>query len=305
MSLLGQEGIVYDREHCSDNHASFYECFKMDSVLSLKSPKGFFPSTLHNLGRQATFPLRMKEKHWFIAGAATIVTLSFIHFDSDIDSRFKTVEDKNPFIKKVSPKVTDLGDVSGYVLLGGFAGYSILFHNYRAFRTSLLAAEAAIAAGIWIRIGKTLSGRMRPGQTYGDPEYKMDHWFGPFAQFQTKYNSNRGIGAFDAFPSGHTGAAFAIATVFADQYKDYSAVPITAYSLAGIVGVTRLVEHQHWASDVFLGALIGYLCGKQVVSNEKRLFGENAFSRRKVKNKSTLLPANQGNIMGLKWNFAF
>ena len=247
----------------------------------------------------------MNENHWIIAGGVTIITLSLIHFDNEIDDKIRTVKDKNPFINSVSPIVTDLGDVSGYILLAGFSGSSILFHNYRAFRTSMLAAQAAIAAGIWIRVGKTVSGRMRPGQSYGDPEFNNDHWFGPFAQFQSKYNSNRGIAAFDAFPSGHTGAAFAIATVFAEQYKDYSAVPITAYSLAGIVGITRLIEHQHWASDFFLGALIGYLCGKQVVLNEKRLFGENAFSNRKLKIKSSVLPVQQGNITGLQWNFTF
>jgi membrane-associated phospholipid phosphatase len=49
-------------------------------------------------------------------------------------------------------------------------------------------------------------------------------------------------------------------------------VPVLSYSAATLVGITRLTEHEHWASDVFVGGLIGYLCGKQVVSrfNETR-----------------------------------
>ena len=113
---------------------------------------------------------------------------------------------------------------------------------------------------------------MRPAATYSDPEYHSDHWFGPFAMFKDKYNEVRGVAAFDAFASGHTGAIFAMATVFSEEYKDYKAMPFILYSVAGAVGITRLIEHEHWASDVFLGAIIGYLCGKQVVAGERRLF---------------------------------
>jgi hypothetical protein len=57
------------------------------------------------------------------------------------------------------------------------------------------------------------------------------------------------------------------------EYADVKAVPIIAYSLAGIVGITRMTEHTHWASDVFVGAWAGYLCGKQVVNYHRKLFG--------------------------------
>lgn len=247
----------------------------------------------------------MKEKHWLLLGGATVITLTLIEYDEQIDGWIKPWKDKSSFVSTVSPLITDLGDVYGYALLGGFAGYSILGHDYRAFRVSLLAAQAAIASGVWTRIGKTLAGRMRPGQLYGDFEYKEDHWFGPFGQFKAMYNANRGIGAFDAFPSGHTGAAFAIATVFADQYVSYKAVPIIAYSLAGVVGVTRLIEHEHWASDVFVGGLIGYLCGKQVVNYEKKLFGGKNSGKTESRSRSFLLPFSSKGMQGVRWAMIF
>jgi PAP2 superfamily. len=37
--------------------------------------------------------------------------------------------------------------------------------------------------------------------------------------------------------------------------------------MATLVGISRLTERAHWASDVFVGGLIGYVCGKQVVAN--------------------------------------
>ncbi|TAL76684.1 MAG: phosphatase PAP2 family protein, partial [Bacteroidetes bacterium] len=109
---------------------------------------------------------------------------------------------------------------------------------------------------------------------------------------------------FDSFPSGHTATAFSIATVFASQYNDTKAIPILSYSLASLVGISRLTEHEHWASDVFSGALLGYLCGKQVVSHFKKTH-QNVFTSVSSKpgNKSERTFFQNGNQIGLslKW----
>jgi membrane-associated phospholipid phosphatase len=55
--------------------------------------------------------------------------------------------------------------------------------------------------------------------------------------------------------------------VFATQYSDHKAVPVLFYSAATLVGISRLTEHEYWGSDVFVGALLGYLSGKQVVKH--------------------------------------
>jgi len=34
--------------------------------------------------------------------------------------------------------------------------------------------------------------------------------------------------------------------------------------------LSRITENKHWASDVFVGAVLGYLCGRQVVNNYHR-----------------------------------
>ena len=136
-----------------------------------------------------------------------------------------------------------------------------------------------------------------------DPNDIQDRWFGPFAQFNKKYNSDRGVAAFDAFPSGHTAAIFAMATVFSEQYKENKAVPVVLYSIAGIVGVTRLIEHEHWASDLISGAVIGYLCGKQVVGNENRLFPNYKVAQKK--SRSIIIPFNSAGITGIEWRMIF
>src|SRR5450759_5196734 len=55
--------------------ANFY---KTDSVFSLRSQKGYFPSLFHNFGEQATAPLRYKTKEWLITGAAVGITTTLI-----------------------------------------------------------------------------------------------------------------------------------------------------------------------------------------------------------------------------------
>lgn len=63
-----------------------------------------------------------------------------------------------------------------------------------------------------------------------------------------------------SFPSSHTSQAFAVAAVFSDRYDQ--PIPAIAYGLAGLVGVSRLIQEKHWASDVAAGAVLGWAIGK-------------------------------------------
>ncbi|MBL0341917.1 MAG: phosphatase PAP2 family protein [Bacteroidetes bacterium] len=63
--------------------------------------------------------------------------------------------------------------------------------------------------------------------------------------------------------SRHATTAFAIATVFAEGYKkEKKWVPFVAYSLASLVSISRTYNREHWASDAFAGACLGYFTGK-------------------------------------------
>jgi hypothetical protein len=292
-------GQIDPIDSASTSYSSFFKTCTSDSVLSFISVKGYVPTFFHNLGRQATFPLRMKGSDFAILGITIAGTAVLIHYDEEIDKLFKPVKDDSPFVRHVSPYYTELGDYYGYVLLAGLGTFSVAAHEYRLFRASLMASQAGITAGLWIRLGKMLASRMRPEAVYTDNEFHNDHWFGPFAQF----NGDRGIAAYDAFPSGHTGFAFAVATVFAKEYNEHKAVPVILYSMAGLVGVSRLVEHTHWASDVFLGGIIGYFCGKQVYENEKRLFPK--YEKKTRRSSSYVFPFNENGATGLRWTFLY
>ncbi len=249
----------------------FHQNIKSDSLFSFRAKTGVVPFFLHCLGEQALAPFHMSKKQiWRTAGAIAL-TATLIQFDKEIDNVFRPISDKNESVKKSVSEFTELGDRYGFTLVAGIAGISILTKEYRPLHTTVLAAQAALTSGLWVRLGKVLTSRMRPATTYHDSEYNSDHWFGPFAQFNPKYNHGRSAASFDAFPSGHTAAAFAIATTFAKEYAEYKVVPVVAYSLASLVAVSRLVQHEHWASDLVPGAVIGYLCADQVFRYDKKI----------------------------------
>jgi membrane-associated phospholipid phosphatase len=269
LPLLASAQVNEEYIEASLNFKNFGQQLSKDSVFSFSSRKGIIPSMLCILYDEALLPFRMTNQQSVLLIAAISSTFAIYNYDSELDKPFKTFGERNPVLDNISKQFTELGDYYGYALLAGYGGYSLIFHKYRGFHISVLAAQAATSAGIWTRAGKILFGRMRPGSTYNDPEYKSDHWFGPFGQFLPA-NSHRGVPSFDAFPSGHTAAAFAMATVFSNEYSEMKAMPYVMYTMAGLVGITRLIRHEHWASDVFAGAVTGYLCGKHVCNYYKK-----------------------------------
>lgn len=48
--------------------------FRTDSIFSLRSPKGYIPSLVHNLGEQAAAPVHFKTKQWIYTGVAAGIT---------------------------------------------------------------------------------------------------------------------------------------------------------------------------------------------------------------------------------------
>ncbi len=64
-----------------------------------------------------------------------------------------------------------------------------------------------------------------------------------------------------SFPSGHTAASFAAATVLASFYP--TAAPLV-YALATGVGVSRVHLGHHFPSDVVAGAMLGLVSGSML-----------------------------------------
>lgn len=67
--------------------------------------------------------------------------------------------------------------------------------------------------------------------------------------------------AIDSMPSGHTAAAFAMATALAWRWPKARCL---WYLLAGGVGIARMLVDRHFLSDVILGALLGVVASTLV-----------------------------------------
>ena len=148
---------------------------------------------------------------------------------------------------------------SSLALLGGTYVTSLIIKDPKLKVTSLTAIEGLAVAAVLTTVGKNLFHRTRPNST--------DNAF--------EFSGPKLGGGNVSFPSGHTGSIFAVATVFAEAYKDTKLVPIIAYSVATLSGLSRVHDNKHWVSDVLGGAVLGYLAGKYVADRRLNKDDEN------------------------------
>jgi membrane-associated phospholipid phosphatase len=121
--------------------------------------------------------------------------------------------------------------------------------------TALLAAEALADTYLITTAMKDVDRRLRPIAIPPNGNF-ADSWFDD--------NSHYGLSN-GSFPSGHTIAAFSVATVVARRYGKHRWVPFVAYGLAGVAGFSRITLSAHFISDVFMGGALGYSVSRFVV----------------------------------------
>ena len=142
------------------------------------------------------------------------------------------------------------------VFPAAFYAVGLLRKDAYAQNTVLLAGEAVIDSELVTTVLKDIDRRYRPNSVPPGGDLSAT-WF---KQTQGSY-----IGGVGSFPSGHTIAAFSVATVFADRYPHPVWHVWLAYGLAGLVGFSRVPLQSHFPSDVFAGAALGYVIAHYVV----------------------------------------
>ncbi len=210
--------------------------------------------------------------------------------DRNIQNKAIKIHANSLGVRNNTKVFTKFGGPYGISLVGFLGVTGAIIKDKKLLHTSLMATQAFITSGISVTILKRIVGRTRPEIN--------NRWTGPFHIFHPDDENNFNISGseFHSFPSGHTTTAFAIATVYAKQYENKKAIPVIAYGMASIVGVTRVIKNRHWASDVFAGGVLGYLCGRTVVANHKKLKESKNTVVANLTNHLSLLP--QQNILG-------
>ncbi len=137
--------------------------------------------------------------------------------------------------------------------------------DYELQVTGMALGQAALLSFLVSSTYKTFTGR-RPPEVFDDrpnePDFSNDFRFGLM---------NRGI--FDGWPSGHTMAAFAMATTLIELYPENGTVRTYALLYATAIGL-GVSLNIHWFSDAVAGALIGSSIGKSVGGGFRRLLGK-------------------------------
>lgn len=253
-----------------------------------------------DLKQEFTKPFHMTRKNWgnFAEMLAVGGALSFA--DKPIQRYAYPFKTKNPGLGKVSGFITKFGGPYEALTLATFGTYGIIFKSQKMKTTTLLATQAYITGAALESVLKYLSGRPRPSYYEGTAEEPRPRFLGPFSKTKTI----NGKSVYSSFPSGHTTVAFAAATVFALEYSNQPWTPILAYSAATMIGLSRIIENKHWATDVLAGALVGFMAGKNVVNNYHRYAKLKAPGKRNNKPVSLNLKYFNGHITpGLTYRF--
>jgi membrane-associated phospholipid phosphatase len=198
----------------------------------------------NNIPRLFTAPLRFDTTDWIKTGAFMIAAGGAYLGDEHIRRFFRNHRTSTgDSVAAIGYRLGDGKTILGGVAVAYAAGYAI--EDYKLRDTALLTLQAWALTGGLTEATKRLAGRQRPG--YTDDKSQFEGWGG----------------AGKSFFSGHVANAFTVAAVVSEQYDDVWVAPV-AYGLAGLVAWSRLNDNAHWASDVVVGAGVGYAVGKLV-----------------------------------------
>lgn len=138
---------------------------------------------------------------------------------------------------------------TGLISLAGSAGavwvYGIKADNLHAKETGVLEAETLANTFLVYAPMQLIAGRARPDEGNGKGDFFQHHAFNT------------------SFPAGHAMFTFSMATVLAHEYpKPW--VRVLAYGAASVVALSRFRARDHWASDTFVAAGLGYAIGSHI-----------------------------------------
>ncbi|PYT29244.1 MAG: hypothetical protein DMG58_16655 [Acidobacteria bacterium] len=176
-----------------------------------------------------TSPFHMKRsdaKWWLLFGTATGALIATDHWTS---RQLPNTNDQTRF----SARVSNVGALYTVVpMTAAFYVGGVLTDNAKARETGLMGAEALVDGVVVFEVLKLATQRQRPLTDGGHGQF---------------------FHGGDSFPSGHTMAAFALASVI-----------VIAYGLATLVGAARFSARQHFASDVVAAGAMGWFVGTHV-----------------------------------------
>lgn len=252
-----------------------------DSGLRVESVTGTAPAPRFPANREG----RLISRSLLVLGgssAAGLITYEFV----DEPLREFTLLHRNAVSGKVAAVLQPLGR-SGYMLPAGGLVYAsgLALRNPKLQRTGVLLVSSMLINDLVTSKLKDEFQRRRPDE----------------ANHNSYFEGGEGGRHHASFPSAHTSTAFTFATAVATVYHDHKWVPPVAYSMATLVGLSRIHDNKHWATDVLAGATVGFITAKTTNLLLKQV--EKQLGRKKV--NIYLLPRVANGSAGLSFGGSF
>jgi membrane-associated phospholipid phosphatase len=197
-------------------------------------------------------------KDAILLGVFALGTAAVAPIDMRIANRLQdSATQENRLLSKTATGFRLLGNPGSFIVGAGSYLIGRADGNRRVQALGLHSVESIVVANV-LGVGiKLFAGRQRPYVDTNNPSS---------FQFLRGFTADR----FRSFPSGHTITSFAFASTVTRESQfwwPHSAwyVGTAFYGGATLVGLSRIYNNQHWASDVMAGAAIGTLVGLKVV----------------------------------------
>lgn len=198
-------------------------------------------------------PLRWNKSSYYKFGGIAAISGLLFAYDEEILTGFHRSWENPAYSSfiKTGEKFEPMGQIekmNPYCFLGFAVGYGFKLPKLQEASIQIIES-LSIASGIK-SVFRDVVGRARPSENFGARHFEF----------------RKG----ESFPSGHTSNAFQVATIIS-HHVDFWPVTFISYGLATTVGLWRIDENLHWASDVFFGAVYGTAVAKSLlVFHDKR-----------------------------------
>jgi membrane-associated phospholipid phosphatase len=230
------------------NYTSILFLFLFASLFSQQNDLEKFGKYGENILNSATqFDSQNAINYVIVAGSAVLA----YQLDTTVNNFFKA--NKSPLLNSISV----FNDYSIYAL---FATAGVLYLHGRIYDNNanrdlgLKLGSSLVYSTLITQVIKMAVGRERPTITDDNSNFHF---------FQSSWD-------YTSFPSGHSTAGFAFASVMALS-TDNQFERAFYWSVAALMAVERLYNSHHWLSDVILGSCIGYFTGNLIASKNDEL----------------------------------
>lgn len=197
-----------------------------------------------------TSPARINSKYALWLGGIAAVGGILFAYDQEIydaihrnkDSNwYKPILDTGEFCEPAGY----MGDSNKFIFGSLFIGYITGYDPLVELSADLLESYAVAISG---KLVKTFSGRYGPGKKVGPRFFKFND------------------GA--SFPSGHSMNIMQMANILT-HHIDFKPFRIGIYGAASTVLLQRITSDHHWPSDVYTGAVFGWVISHELLKLKK------------------------------------